>query len=212
MLINLPIIIIFFSYDTSSMRVVLPDSEYILYETYDRGKTGAIKVHAVKDSTGHRIIYISDRKIEAILDTVNLQTLYLNKVIKGRWELSVKKNHLIEVNYKGRKNYYKEREPVYDRHTLDFVLRGFNYSRDFKKRIRLNVPEFMIINADIKIVGEDSVITPAGRFDCWKILMVPRVIFKKINFYFYIEKSYPYRFIKFVDSSGKNSIVLKEYR
>ncbi|MDH7504501.1 MAG: hypothetical protein QHJ82_17560, partial [Verrucomicrobiota bacterium] len=49
--------------------------------------------------------------------------------IGSRWELSVKRNHIFEVNYQGRKNYYREVEPVYDRHTLDFVLRGFSYHK-----------------------------------------------------------------------------------
>ncbi|MGB9719967.1 MAG: hypothetical protein ACPL28_00600 [bacterium] len=190
----------------------MPDSEHIVYETNDRGKIGQIEVVSVKDTTGYHIRYTSDRTIDAILDTINLQTLYLNKIIGSRWELNVKRNHIFEVNYQGRKNYYREVEPVYDRHTLDFVLRGFSYHKDFKKRIRLNVPEFMIINADLELIGEDSVYAPAGSFDCWKIMMIPRVIFTKMKFYFYIEKEYPHRFVKYMDSSGKNKIILKEYK
>ncbi len=205
-------IIFLFFYDSIPAQPVLPDSEYIVYETNDKGKIGMIEVRLKKDTSGYYIIYISDRIIEAILDTNDLQTLYLNKIIKGKWELSVKKNHLFEVNYKGRKNYYKEETPVYDRHTLDFVLRGFLYHRNFKKRIRLNVPEFMIINADLEVIGEDTIVTPVGSFACWKIMMIPRVVFTKMKFYFYIEKSYPHRFVKYSDSSGKNSITLKEYR
>ncbi len=190
---------------------LLPDSEHIIYETNDKGKIGQIEVISVRDSTGYHILYTSDRIVEAVLDTIDLKTLYLNKVIQGHWELTVRRNHIFEVNYRGRKNFYRETEPVYDRHTLDFVFRGFSYHTDFKKRIRLNIPEFMIINADLEMIGEDSVTTPVGSFDCWKIMMIPRVIFTRMKFYFYIEKIYPYRFIKYTDSSGKNSIILKEY-
>ncbi len=214
-MINPAIIInlIFLSfYDSICTQSILPDTEYIVYETNDKGKIGAIEVTLKKDTAGYYVIYKSDRIVEAILDTTDLQTLYLNKIIKGRWELSVKRNHFFEVNYQGRKNYYNEKNPVYDRHTLDFVLRGFQYHRDFKKRIRLNVPEFMIINADLEVVGEDTVNVPVGEFDCWKVMMIPRVVFTKMKFYFYIEKSYPHRFVKYTDSSGKNSIILKEYR
>jgi|GEM_PF-686578 len=203
-------IFLFFNY-LSFGNSLLPDSEYIVYETSDKGKIGKIEVNLVKDSAGYHITYVSDRTVEAILDTENLQTIYLNKIIKGRWELSVKKNHIFEVNYQGRKSYHKETDPVYDRHTLDFALRSFTYHKNFKKRIRLNVPEFMIINADLEVIGEDSVTTPVGFFDCWKIMMKPRVIFTHMKFYFYIEKKFPQRFIKYTDSSGKNSIILKEY-
>ncbi|MGQ9664777.1 MAG: hypothetical protein ACUVUH_05525 [bacterium] len=182
-----------------------------MYETNDKGKVGRIDVTLTKISTGYYITYISDRKVEAILDTENLQTIYLNKIIKEKWELSVKKNDVIEVNYQGRKTFYKETVPVYDRHTLDFVLRGFDYNTGFKKRIRLLVPEFMIINADLEVIGEDSVMTPIGTFDCWKIMMKPRVIFTRIIFYFYIEKEFPHRFVKLSESAGKNSIILKDY-
>ncbi len=191
---------------------LLPDEEYIVYETVDKGKIGEIDIQLLKDSAGYRITYTSDRIVEAILDTQNLQTLYLNKIIKGRWELSVKRNDILEVNYRGRKNYYRETSPVYDRHTLDFALRSFQYTNDFKKRIRLNVPEFMIINADLEVIGEDTITTPVGTFDCWKIRMIPRVIFTKMRFYFYIEKEFPRRFVRYEDSSGKNTIILKEYR
>ncbi|MEO0095138.1 MAG: hypothetical protein ABIL46_01585 [candidate division WOR-3 bacterium] len=190
---------------------ILPEKERIIYETNEKGKIGQIEVKLTKDSAGYYVVYKSDRIVEAILDTGNLQILYLNKIIKGHWDLSVKKNHLLEVNYKGKKNFYRESEPVYDRHTLDIVLRGFMYHKDFRKRIRLNVPEFMVINADLEVTGEDTIITPAGSFDCWKITMKPRVIFTKTKFYFYIEKSYPHRFIKYIDSSEKNSIILKNY-
>jgi len=189
----------------------LPQYEYILYETNDRGKNGQIEVVMKRDSLGYHIIYKSDRTIEVILDTINLQTLYVNKIVGKKWELSVKRNHFFEVNYRGRKNYYNESNPVYDRHTLDFVLRGFDYNKNFKKRIRLNVPEFMIINADLEVIGEENITTPAGSFDCWKIKMTPRVVFTNMKFYFYIEKQYPFRFVKYTDSSGKNSIFLKEY-
>ncbi len=191
---------------------LLPDEEYIVYETVDKGRIGEIDIVLLRDSTGYRVTYTSNRIVEAILDAENLQTLYLNKIIEGRWELSVKRNHILEVNYQGRKNYYRETAPVYDRHTLDFALRSFQYTSDFKKRIRLNVPEFMIINADLEVIGEDSITTPAGTFDCWKVRMIPRVIFTKMKFYFYIEKDFPRRFVRYEDSSGKNAIILKEYR
>ncbi|MEO0226525.1 MAG: hypothetical protein ABIL70_00555 [candidate division WOR-3 bacterium] len=189
----------------------IPDKETILYETYDNGKTGTIKISLNKDTIGYRITYSSDRFIEVILDTSNLQTLYLNKFVEGKWELTInRKGMLFEVNYKNNKRTYKE-EPVFDRHTLDFVLRGFEYYLGFQKRIRLNVPEFMVVNADIKVIGEEYVLVPIGEIACWKIEMHPRIIFIKKRFFFWIEKEYPHRFVKYQDSEGKNQIILKEY-
>ncbi len=41
--------------------------------------------------------------------------------------------------------------------------------------------------------------------------MKPRIFFLNWKFYFFIEQEYPYRFVKYTDASGENSIVLKEY-
>jgi hypothetical protein len=60
-------------------------------------------------------------------------------------------------------------------------------------------------------MGDENVVTPAGTFECWIVRMKPRVIFFNRRFFFYIEKDYPHRFVKYTDSSGDNSITLVEY-
>uniref|UniRef100_A0A7C4TCG2 DUF3108 domain-containing protein n=1 Tax=candidate division WOR-3 bacterium TaxID=2052148 RepID=A0A7C4TCG2_UNCW3 len=191
----------------------IPAQEFILYETYDNGKIGEIKILLNRNENGYNITYSSDRFIEVILDTLNFQTLYLNKMIKGKWEVTLKKNgNIFEVNYKGNKKIYSEKDPVFDRHTLDFALRGFEYDISFKKRIRLHIPEFMIVNADLMVLGEETVSTPIGEIECWKIGMNPRIIFIDKKFYFWIEKEHPYRFVQYRDSSDKNRIIIKDYK
>ena len=190
---------------------LLPSEEKIVYQTFDEGKKGEIYITSRRDSLGYHIFYHSDRDIEVILDTVALGTIYIEKFVKKKLELKIEKNGVFKVYFKGRRHKYRERGPVYDRHTLDFALRGFSYHPDFKKIIRLHVPEFMVINADIKVLGEEFVVTPAGRFLCWKLQMKPRVFFVRLKFYFWIEKEAPHRFIKYSDSSGKHSIFLKSW-
>jgi hypothetical protein len=190
----------------------LPEQESIVYETNDRGKMGKIVIDSRHDSLGYHIVYVSDRVIEAVLDTLSLKTLYLKKVIGGKLNIEIFNDRSYRVFYKDREKKYSNHDPIFDRHTLDFVLRGFELGPQFKKRIRLSVPEFMVINADLETVGEDTVQTPAGTFECWKLRLVPRVIFTKMKFYFWIEKEYPHRFVRYRDSSGKNQILLIEYR
>jgi len=191
---------------------LLPDQEHILYETNDKGKMGRIVIESQRDSLGYHVFYVSDRVIEVILDTLNLETRYLKKVIGDKLNIEIINDESYRVFYNGREKKYSNSDPVFDRHTIDFVLRGFDLGPNFKKRIRLGVPEFMIINADLETVGEDTVRTPAGSFECWKVRLIPRVIFTKMKFYFWIEKGYPHRFVKYRDSSGKNQILLIEYR
>ncbi|HEX7321111.1 MAG TPA: hypothetical protein VF399_12250 [bacterium] len=193
------------------ISLMIPSHESFIYQTNDKGKLGTLTVTLNKDSVGYRVRYVSDRLIDVIIDTVDFRTLYVYKLVKGKWELSIERRNKFMVNFKGRKTSYEEKGPIFDRHTLDFVLRGFNYTKDFKHRIRLNVPEFMVINADLSVIGAEVIDTPVGELSCWKVMMMPRVIFVKMKFYFWIEKEFPHRFAKYADSSGKNQILLVEY-
>jgi len=191
---------------------ILPETEFFVYETNDKGKIGKIEINSQKDSFGYHIVYISDRRIEIILDSLNLGTLFIDKIVNNKQELKISRDKEFKVYFKGNRYTYKEDGPVYDRHTLDFALRGFKYNQDFKENIRLHVPELMIINAGLKVIDEEAVTGILGEILCWKIEMTPRVFFIRMKFYFWIEKDYPHRFIKYSDSSGKNCILLIESR
>jgi len=187
---------------------LLPNKEIFIYETKDKDKIGRMDVISQKDSLGYHVVYTSDRTIEVILDTLNLGTLYINKIVDDELELKISRAKKFNVWFKGHERTYREDKPIYDRHTLDFALRGFEYTPDFKTVIRLHVPELMIINADIEVVGEEVVSTPLGEIPCWKVEMKPRVFFIRKKIFFWFEKDYPHRFIKLEDESGKKGIRL----
>lgn len=187
---------------------ILPEREFFIYETNDKGKIGKIEVTSQKDSLGYHIVYISDRKIEIVLDSLTLGTLYISKTINDRQILKIVREKKFNVYFKGHKMTYHEDGPVYDRHTLDFALRGFDYNIEYENTIRLHIPEFMIINAELKVVGEEIISGPVGEILCWKVRVIPRIFFIRMKFYIWIEKDSPHRFIKYADSSGKNYIQL----
>ncbi len=193
------------------LLTILPEKEHLIYETNDKGKMGTIELVSEKDSLGYHVVYTWDRVIDVLLDSLNFGTLSIEKVVNGRLEMEISREKHFKVYFKGRRFTYQEDGPVYDRHTLDFALRGFEYKRDFERRIRLHIPEFMIINADLKVIDEDIVSGPLGEIPCWKVEMTPRILFIRWKFYFWIEKDYPYRFLRYEDSSGKNSVLLIGY-
>lgn len=190
---------------------ILPEYESMIYETNDHGKIGNINVISRLDSTGYNVVYTSDRIIEIRLDSHDLSTLYAKKTVKGNIELSIVRNDDFDVQFKGRHYRYHDDRPVYDRHTLDFALRGFNYGPGFHDRFRLHIPEFMIVNADLEVDGDTIIETPAGVFECWIVRMKPRIFFLNRKFYFFIERDFPHRFVKYTDPSGENSIILSDY-
>jgi hypothetical protein len=190
---------------------IIPKHESMEYETNDKGKIGTIRVTSNFDSIGYHVMYVSDRVIEVILDSTNLSTRYVRKTIDGNTVLEITTSDGFDVSFKGREYRYDNDRAVYDRHTLDFALRGFGYASGFKEKLWLHIPEVTIVNAELEVLNEVTLATPAGEFTCWKIMMKPRILFFNWRFFFYIEKEYPHRFIKYTDSSGGNSIVLKSY-
>lgn len=189
---------------------ILPEKELLTYETNDKGKIGSISVVSeLKD--GYRVVYTSDRYIAVRLDSLDLSTLQIEKLIDDKLVLEARQEDDFIVRFRGDKYRYHEKGPVYDRHTLDFALRGFFYYDSFKKTFRLHIPEFMIVSAELEVMGEEVVSGPLGDIRCWKLMMKPRILFFNWKFYFWIERAYPHRFIKYEDSSGENSILLVQY-
>lgn len=190
---------------------VLPVSESFVYETNDKGHIDSIIVESYRDSIGYHVRYVWDREIVAIFDTLDLSTLYMRKIVNDQLELEIKKENKFNVYFKGRESQYSANEPIYDRHSLEFPIRGFDYHPGFKKIFRLHIPEFMVVNADLEVMGEQDITTPLGTFQCWEVKMKPRILFLNRKFFFYIEKEYPHRFVKYADSAGDNIITLIEY-
>ena len=163
-----------------------------------------------RDSLGYRVRYVSDREIDVILDTLDLSTVYVEKYVDGKLELKIETGNEFKVYFKGGESRYRDDGQIYDRHTLDYALRRFDYHPEFKAIFRLHIPELTIVNAEVEVLGEKQIITAVGEFDCWKVQMKPRILFFNWRFFFYIEKEFPRRFIKYTDSSGENSITLIE--
>ena len=191
---------------------LLPSSENYTYETNDKGKIGTMKVAVELDTAGYNVIYTWENKVlELIFDTVDMSTKYVKKNTGDKVEFEAQRKEKFNVFFKGRKFSYNVDKPIYDRHAIEYALRGFDYYSNLKRNIKLHVPEFMVVSAEINVLGEETVNCPLGNIVCWKVEMVPKVLFVKWRFYFWFEKEYPKRFIKYSDSSGKNSILLIDY-
>ncbi|MBE0433144.1 hypothetical protein IBX73_06730 [candidate division WOR-3 bacterium] len=190
---------------------LLPENESLIYETNDNGRMGTIQVTSTLDRYGYHVTYVSDRVIEVILDSMDLSTRHVRKIIDNDTVLEITSGSILTVYLKGREYRYDNEQAVYDRHTLDFALRGFDYVPGFKTMFRLHVPELTVVNAELAVLGEAVVQTPAGEFLCWEVAMKPRILFFSRRFFFYIEKEYPRRFIKYEDQSGGSSIILGRY-
>jgi hypothetical protein len=186
------------------------------YETYDKGKTGQMAVTARVESLGYHVIYRwEDRVIDIVFDTRDMSTVYVEKTVGDKLELHAEKKREYEVRFKGSRHShrYEHDAPIYDRHAIEYALRGFKYSDAFKKTIRFHVPEFAIVNADITVVDQGTIdIESLGSIECWKVKLSIKVLFFGWMSYFWIEKAHPNRFVKFEDEKGEHMIRLIEYQ
>ncbi|MBN2620645.1 hypothetical protein JXB22_06075 [candidate division WOR-3 bacterium] len=191
---------------------VLPSRESIIYQTIDKGREGTMNIDAIKDSGGYHAVYTwEDRVIDIVFDSITMATRSVIKTIGDRTVLRAEQKENFEVEFNGGRHSYREKHGVYDRHAAEFALRGFEYTDDFKTTIRFHVPEFMVINADVTVLGTETVTCPVGIAECWKVEMKPKVLFISISLYFWIEKNYPHRFFKYSDTKGDHSILLIKY-
>lgn len=191
---------------------LLPKQESIVYQTIDKGKPGTMHIAATKDSLGYHAVYTwEDRVIDIVFDSLNMATRYVSKTIGGKMVLEAEQKEKFEVYFNGGRYSYRESKPVYDRHAVEFALRGFDYCADFSTAIRFHVPELMVISANISVIGEETIDCPVGTLKCWKVQMEPRVLFFKIKLFFWIEQDYPHRFVQYSDTKGNHSILLIEY-
>jgi hypothetical protein len=69
----------------------------------------------------------------------------------------------------------------------------------------------MVVNAKIKVLGEENLSVPKGEFLCWKVEMSIKVLLISWKSFFWIEKDYPHRFIRFQDESGEHDITINDY-
>ena len=81
--------------------LVLPEKEYLVYETNDKGKMGTIELASERDSSGYHIIYTWDRVIDVILDSVNFGTLYVKKIVNDKLEMEISREDHFKVFFKG---------------------------------------------------------------------------------------------------------------
>lgn len=113
--------------------------------------------------------------------------------------------------YPGSKRNKVEKIPEdrYDLNTILEVVRGFPFGQE-KVKFTLVTSEH-IVGAYIKIVDNERITVPAGTFDCYKLEggisgLIGKILGKK--FFFWVEKTYPYRVIKHTDSSGERLMKL----
>ena len=98
--------------------------------------------------------------------------------------------------------------PVFDRHTLDYVLRR-PYDTLYRREMMLSLPELGVKKVLFYVAGTETVKTELGEILCWQVVLKAKVLVFRFDLTFLIEKEYPYRYVRFGDK--KRQMVIFKY-
>ncbi len=190
----------------------LPASELIIYRTEEKKKIGYLTCDVRRDSGKIMINYTSNRIVDVIIDQGDSKTLYVRKIIDGVKDYEFERTgDSIWMLYHGKQRFYHISEPVFDRHTLDYVLRR-PYDSLYRREMMLSLPELGIKKVLFHVMGTETVETELGEIPCWRVVLRAKVLFLKFELVFLIEKEYPYRYVRFGDKKRKMQICRYETR
>mgnify|MGYP006299897975 CR=1 FL=1 len=170
--------------------------------TIFREKYNGKDVYVVKTDTYHMILHASD------LRPILIKKMNSNCEVELSIEYTDDRVHFI---YPGPKRNKVEKIPEdrYDLHTIVEVVRGYPFGKK-KVKFTLVTPEH-IVDAYMKTEKDEKITVPAGTFDCYKLKggisgLIGKVFGK--DFFFWVEKTHPYRIIKQTDSNQERTMEL----
>lgn len=186
----------------------VPVKEELLYRTQEKKKVTWLAGTSQYTDSGAYLTYTSDRYIEVILDTHDLRTRWVRKIIAGKKSYEfTRKGDSIAMWNKGRIHNYIRSEPIFDRHSLDYVLRNLDYDANFRKDIYVSTPELGIKKATLQVASQETVMTAVGKLFAWRVNLSARILLLfKYRIYFLVEVNHPHRLLVFEGVDHKMEI------
>lgn len=198
-----------------------PNTELSTYEVNQNGKIHISKHKISREHQGGQDVYVISTDLQRmVVKAGDLRPIMIEqRDDAGQLKYSIEyyKRHSeqrVRFIYPGpKRNVVKEiRNDSYDVNTILEVMRGYPFSQEKVKFILVTADH--VIGVYAKIKAEHKIETPLGIFDCYFIEAGVSGLKGKIantKFLFWIEKEYPFRVIKQMDSKDENIITLVEY-
>ncbi|MBD3183824.1 hypothetical protein GF312_16185 [Candidatus Poribacteria bacterium] len=216
----------------------VPDGETFVWRWVREGEEPQLSLvkWSVSEWEGKPVYKITSdsgntKHAEYILNKSDMQLLYFYIIRTDKehpYEVTMKAKEdklYLEANIEGdKKDKDIDRKPDgYNGIMLAYCLRGFPFGK--KEEIELHItPPFSnklplwawkMWGAYAKVVAEEKVTVPAGTFDCYKLEVgASGGIIGRLTseYYFWYEKTAPYRFIRYQEKDGKSYTELMELR
>lgn len=192
----------------------ITSGEKTTYKVVENGRVFETSHIVFREEYNGKEIYVVHTDVyRMIIRRFDLRPILIEKMssddeVEFSIEYSENRVHFI---YPGPKRNKVEKVPEarYDLHTIIEVVRGFPFEKE-KVEFTLVTTEH-IVDAYVKILGNEKITVPAGTFDCYKLKggisgLIGKVFGK--DFFFWVEKAHPYRVIKQTDSKQERTMIL----
>lgn len=197
----------------------IPNNEFTVYHAFEKGKVVPIERKITLENNCYRIEH-TDTTGLLVISLIDTQSLKTVKVEKFRWGkptlmVACDSTHIfIEDLLRNKRRRLSVRGPVYDRHTIFEVFRGFPFNEKKKVEFPLLLPdldfilgpELGVITAVVTLEKEEVIETLFGKIECYKLTMAPKgvigLVYKK-RFYFWYSTAPPHILILYEDSDGR---------
>jgi hypothetical protein len=189
----------------------IPDGELSLYLATEKGIITPIERRITHSDSGYLTVHrdTSGLEVQSFVDCKTLKTIWVRKFRDGSLTLEERCDSigvLVKDLAKNRARRFRHQGPVYDRHTLFEVFRGFPFAAGDREIFSLVVPEFRIIGAEAKLLGKERLKTPWGEEECYKLEMKPRGLIgflARKYFHFWYSLKSPHHLVLYQDSDGR---------
>lgn len=195
----------------------IPNNEFTLYHAFEKGKVVPIERTIGIENNCYRTEHTDSTGL-LVISVIDMQSLKTVKVEKFRWGKPTLRvvcdstGIIVDDLQKNRTRRIHHSGPVYDRHTLWEVFRGFPFKDKKSIEFPLLVPELEVITAVVSLEKQELIETDFGKIECFKLKMAPKgvigLLYSK-RFYFWYSTIPPHSLIVYQDSDGRITKIQK---
>jgi hypothetical protein len=195
----------------------IPNDELTLYHAFEKGKVVPIERKITVENNCYRTEHTDTTglKVISFVDRQSLKTVRVEKFRHDKPTLRVvcdSAGITVEDLQKNRKHRFNHSGPVFDRHTVWEVFRGFPFLDKKSIEFPLLVPELSVVTAVVSLEKQEIIDTDFGRVECYKLTMAPKGVigwFYNKRFYFWFSCIPPHLLILYRDSDGRETKIQK---
>lgn len=194
----------------------IPNGEKLVYRVTEGRENSELTYEIERKQSDGKWTYVikSSTFYEMTLYTDDMKPILIKRFTpQGELEFSIAyRSGRVHLTYPGPKRNKVDEVPddSYDVHAMMHVLRGFPFAKEKKVEFTLVTPDRKA-GVYAKLLGTESVTTPVGSINCYKLEAGVSGLLGKVipyKFYFWYDSAPPYRLIKTYDTKDQRTVLI----